>query len=581
MPIGSWISTGPKPTGNFVIPDQVQVQSETFTEADGISTGVFCFYQSFKVDAGMPPDWHQNPVTKEQVAPNVHWSNLGDFDFGDIKNIWELSRFSFVYALLRAFQKTKDEVYPELFWTLLEDWKANNLPNRGVNWKCGQEAAFRSMACCFALWGFEGSPSSTLERQSELQELIYTLACRIDGNLDYALSQANNHGISESISLIVVGILFPNLPEAPSWKSKGWSSLIRLLKSLVYADGSFAQCSVNYQRVLLHNLSWVVAVSNKNQIKVPVEVMDAFKQATHYLCALVDPATGRVPMVGPNDGANILPLSECGYLDFRPVVQLASSLCGAPLPYPQGPWDEPLSWFGLSRAKDYESPKRVSIQTANYSVLVAKESAVYVRATRKYRHRPSHLDQLHMDLFFQGVPILCESGSYSYNNPEAEKYYPYTHAHNTVEFDGRGQMPSLSKFLFGEWTPVREVKHSAASFQGSFTDYQGCTHKRKVEFDAESSLWVVEDHVSGGFKSGCLRWRLNPDWHWQQCSSGAKSSAMNIEISGSSEISVQHSVGFESLTYGKQREIEVVEVRFERPLIIRTAFQMHSNVMSG
>jgi len=53
--------------------------------------------------------------------------------------IWEPSRFGFAYALVRAYWRSGDERYAELFWQLVEDWRANNTPQLGPNWKCGQE----------------------------------------------------------------------------------------------------------------------------------------------------------------------------------------------------------------------------------------------------------------------------------------------------------------------------------------------------------------------------------------------------------------------------------------------------------
>ncbi|MFP3472466.1 heparinase II/III family protein, partial [Micrococcus sp. SIMBA_144] len=78
---------------------------------------------------------------------------IGDLssDFGDIKWIWELSRFSFVYPLVRAYTTTKDEKYAIDFWEMFEDFVKHNPPELGANYKCGQEMSFRIMAWTFGL----------------------------------------------------------------------------------------------------------------------------------------------------------------------------------------------------------------------------------------------------------------------------------------------------------------------------------------------------------------------------------------------------------------------------------------------
>lgn len=105
---------------------------------------------------------------------------------------------------------TGDERYPDAFWRLVEDWAVHNPPQLGPNWKCGQEAAFRLMAWCFGLYGFSQSPHTSPERVSQLGCMVAITAERIEGNIAYALSQNNNHGISEAAGLFTAGILFPN-----------------------------------------------------------------------------------------------------------------------------------------------------------------------------------------------------------------------------------------------------------------------------------------------------------------------------------------------------------------------------------
>src|SRR6218665_1751645 len=48
---------------------------------------------------GAPPDWHANPLTAARVSdPSRPWWCIPDFDpvVGDIKGVWEASRFDWV-----------------------------------------------------------------------------------------------------------------------------------------------------------------------------------------------------------------------------------------------------------------------------------------------------------------------------------------------------------------------------------------------------------------------------------------------------------------------------------------------------
>src|SRR6185312_2792000 len=99
------------------------------------------------------------------------------------------------FALTRAFARTGEAKYAEVFWRLFADWCTRNPPNRGPNWMCGQESTFRLMAVVFAAEGLGVPPA----QREQLARFVVATGRRIAANLDYALSQKNNHGVSECV----------------------------------------------------------------------------------------------------------------------------------------------------------------------------------------------------------------------------------------------------------------------------------------------------------------------------------------------------------------------------------------------
>ena len=138
-----------------------------------------------------------------------HWSEISDDGEMDIKFIWEASRFSMVYTLVRAYACTRDEKFAEAFWELIQSWADANPPNTGPNWMDGQEAALRLMAWTFGFYAFLDSSSSTPERIAQFTVLVAAHAERIYKNIDYAISTHSNHTISEAFGLWLAGLLFP------------------------------------------------------------------------------------------------------------------------------------------------------------------------------------------------------------------------------------------------------------------------------------------------------------------------------------------------------------------------------------
>ena len=106
------------------------------------------YFSDRKYNVGSPPDWFLNPV-KQKRYPDTdsHWSRLPDFsdETGDIKIIWEASRFDWALVFARAYRLTRDERYFSALNKWASDWTEKNPLNRGPNWKCGQEAAIRMM----------------------------------------------------------------------------------------------------------------------------------------------------------------------------------------------------------------------------------------------------------------------------------------------------------------------------------------------------------------------------------------------------------------------------------------------------
>ncbi len=390
--------------------------------------------------------------------------------------IWEPSRFAFTYALVRAYWRTGNERYTEAFWKLVENWHSQNPPNQGPNWQCGQEASLRVLAWCFGLYGFLGAGPTTACRVALFGQLMLASGRRIAGNLSYALSQRNNHGISEGLGLWTLGTLFPEMRDAARWEALGRRALERTAARLIYDDGAFAQHSLNYHRLMLHDYLWALRLADVVNQPFSAALSQRVARAGAFLYQLQDEITGQVPCYGQNDGALVLPLNNCDARDFRPVVQAIHFLATRQRCFESGPWDEDLLWLwgpaapaapvDESRRTDWGAPD------GGYVTLRDSEGFLFTRAG-KFRHRPSQADQLHVDLWWRGQNIALDPGTYSYNCAPWDTALSRTVSHNTVTVDDRDQMEQVGTFLWLPWITGRAV-HSFPS-QGGLAYWEG-TH---------------------------------------------------------------------------------------------------------
>jgi asparagine synthase (glutamine-hydrolysing) len=480
------------------------------TIAEGILRGELRYFERPTGQVGFPPDWRRNPFTGERAPEDLHWSQIGTFDHGDIKIIWEPSRFGFVYALVRAYWRTGDEQYPTLFWQLVEDWRMRNHPQRGPNWKCGQEISFRVMAWCFGLYGFLHSQTTTPQRVTMLAQMVAVSGRRIEADLEHSISQRNNHGISAGLGLWTIGLLFPELRQSSQWREKGREVLERLGRELIYDDGAFVQHSVNYHRLMLHDYLWALRLGDLHDRPLSAELRERVKQAADWLYQIQDDVTGRVPYYGQNDGALVLPLNNCDYQDFRPVVQTIHHLYAGSRRYPDGPWDEDLLWlFGPAALESpVEAANRADLgaQVGGYYTLRSPTGFVFTRCAA-FRHRPSQTDMLHLDLWWRGQNVALDAGTYSYNAPLPwDNPLARTAHHNAVEVDCLDQMERAGRFLWFPWLNSRVLYHQLSG-QGHLVYWEGehdgyrrlkdpVTHRRGI-LRLGDDAWMIVDGLRG------------------------------------------------------------------------------------
>ncbi len=264
------------------------------------------------------------PLNLTPPGERSHWTESRPE--GDIKFIWEPARFGWAFTLGRAYYLTGDERYPAAFWRYFKSFREGNPVNLGPNWESAQEAALRLVAFTFAAQIFARSPSSTSHRQSSLVQSIADHAARIPPTLIYARAQNNNHLLSEAAGLITASLALPAHSQSRHWSKLGWKWFQRGLQTQIAEDGSYTQQSTNYHRLMLQLALWVSSIkgreSGENQKPDPWCL--TLGNATRWLLNLSDPESGRVPNLGPNDGAYILPLTVLPFADYRPVLQAAS-----------------------------------------------------------------------------------------------------------------------------------------------------------------------------------------------------------------------------------------------------------------
>ncbi len=459
--------------------------------------------------------------------PLQHWSEyeihpelLTDLysPVSDLKFLWEPARFGWAYVLGRAYRLSGEGKYAEAFWKYFEGFADGNPPYLGPHWMNGQEVAIRLMSLVWAAQVFETASTSSGVRRERLTQSIVDHAGRIPPTLLYARAQNNNHLLTESAALFTAGHALRDHPQSGRWRQLGWSWLNHALRRQISSYGEYIQHSANYHRLMLQCVLWVDAILRGRRASWPALTLHALIRASHWLFSMLDPASGRTPNLGANDGALILPLSSTPFDDFRPTVQ-AAARAFLRTGLPAGAWDELSLWLGLP-VKEHTAGSEAYM--ADH--LRGRDSWAYLRASR-FKSRLAHMDQLHFDLWWRGLNVARDAGTYLYN-AEAPWDNPLvsTRVHNTVTVDGREQMTRGGRFLTLDWFPAysksrietdEKVLGRTLAYHKGYRRL-GVRHERVATVFTDGH-WAVDDHLvfaKPGEHAFRLHWLLL-DGEWE------------------------------------------------------------------
>ncbi len=490
-----------------------------FGEADEILAG------QTRLFGGLP-----EPIQLANTGPLEDWTSYEGRawldTFGDIKLIWEPGRFGWAVTLARAHLADPQTRYSKFFWQQSAAFLDATPPGKGPHWSSAQEVGLR-LVCLALAWQVFGSsaPSAPTGFTHELYGWLAAHAARIPPSLSYARSQNNNHLLSEAAGLYTAGLWLHRHPSSKKWRELGWKTFHTGLRDQVYPSGDYSQHSVNYHRLMLQLSLWMSALASQVGETFPPESAARLAVATDWLAALVDETSGQLPNLGANDGANILPLSSQPYADYRPTLQAAGRVFLGKELLPPGPWDEMSLW--LAPAVRIDRPQLTS-SSARQGVLRSPNgrSWGYLRAAH-FNRRPGHADQLHVDLWWRGINIALDAGTYVYNAPPPwDNTLACAQVHNTITLDGQDQMLRAGRFLYlrraqADYTerlvaPDASWERLTARHSGYLR--LGAWHVRTLARLGDA--WQVEDQLlpvrapAPRLHQARLHWLL-PDWDWQ------------------------------------------------------------------
>lgn len=491
---------------------QIQkINSQQLKEkAEKIISGELLFFNANWLFLGKDYNWITNPSNGYQYDNKKHWSEIPDLseEAGDIKFVWEKSRFSYLLTLIR-YDYHFDQDLSEFIFSEIDSWIIANPINQGPNWRCSQEISLRIFNWCFALYYYQNSAALTEERWQKIQNVMYASLHHVYHHIDFSrIAVRNNHAITETLFLSLSNILFPFIPEAKKWSEKGLKWFEEEINYQIYNDGTFLQFSMNYHRVVIQLLSFGISLTQKNDFKFSDVVYDKAYKSLNFLYQCMQDENGKLPNYGSNDGALFFHLTDTDYRDYRPQLNTLHYILTGKSIFENKEIEEDLFWNGKVFAqKDFKpitkQKETLSFEDGGYYLCRNNDFFTFIRCG-DHKDRPAQADNLHLDIWYKGNNILRDSGTYKYNtDAEKLKYFMGSLSHNVVMVNGESQMLKGGRFIWYFWSQKLNAGWTETDTEYLFTGRikafeflnKNAFQNRTIRMSKISPVWIVEDNL--------------------------------------------------------------------------------------
>jgi hypothetical protein len=341
----------------------------------------------------------------------------------------------------------------------------------------------------------------------------------------------NTHLTGEALALVHVGLLFPELAPAASWRTLGAEILTRETGRQVLEDGVYFEQSTGYQRYTVEFYLHFLALAAENRLPVAPSVGEAVTRLLDFLLAVRSPS-GALPQIGDGDGGFLAPLGDRPATDLSDLFSTAAVLFDrSDYAWAAGGLAPETVWLLGSRARSAferlvprppsDPPSRL-FSAGGYAVMASgwERNAHHLvfdvgplGCPTSAGHGHADLLSLHASVF--GRPAIVDPGTYCYTrHRERRDRFRATAAHSTVRVDGADQAGPAGPFGWRRHPAARLLGWSSTSLgdfaSGEHDAYPGVRHRRSVSFAKPSHWIVVDDLVGAGEHDVEARFQIAP-----------------------------------------------------------------------
>jgi hypothetical protein len=411
-------------------------------------------------------------------------------------------------------------------------WSQDNKILKGINWVSEMEIGLRIISWSLAYLLIADSKYLMEEALEPFLRSLYEHVNYLKDNLTTWWKVRNNHVIAEAAALVVFGVIFPEFRISNELKKTGMEVLGKELDKQIYDDGVIKEQSTSYHRYDIDLLLLTIILLRNNDLDISSGIEKNLENMLDFLMHFITPS-GIAPMIGDSDhGRGFIYDESKAFWDFRASLSVGAVLFDrADFKFAAGDFHEEAFWLlgesGFERFNQIESQKPLEwnvypsggyyisrsgwSRDSDYILLRAGEFGLGGAGYCAH----SHCDQLNIILVKKGIPILIDSGTYTYNTYEDNwrEYFRSTSSHNVVKIDHVEQAQPLASFGWKN-APSAEIMYSDRNVVEAGINIEESSYKnwiRRIEY--RKGEYLIRDSFKFEGEKHSLEWffQLNPE----------------------------------------------------------------------
>jgi hypothetical protein len=376
--------------------------------------------------------------------------------------------------LLFAWRETGERVYRDKLLEVLESFLDDGMDEKSA-WDDYHAVAFRTLVLTNTWWKLREKNALPVDTSTKILKALKKHGDFLADSRHYEAH--HNHGINQAAALFLLATNFPDIPGAQKWLSLSRERLSMNLNDLVDDDGVLVENAPYYHFYALRKYWEICNYSKLSGVSVSKGFDQKIDKMLSYGTYILQPNL-EVPLLGASLRGRI------GRQDM--FKTMAAS--------------DPNFLYVLTQGKKGTPPSRLNVHypTAGQTIMrsgwgkgknFANQTQI-IFDVGPYRTNHSDYDALSFSLYGAGIPLMPDSGLYSYEEGPYKSYFHGTRAHNTVVVDGVDQhegAPTAGAFIEGKGFVTQSAQHQL---------YDGVIHERAIALLGKNIVLIADDLIS-------------------------------------------------------------------------------------